>query len=189
MTPSSLTPFKGLKFTQNGPKLTTLTWLIYASILFTIRKVNILIKSIYTCKQVPGSDCFCGEFSSFSQGIFFFKFPAFLKFFCQKRNSFNKKSPKFATWKDAYDFSTFMFCMSLNLAKYSYGWLPHEQHHKIEKGKKNPCTGFVFLFFAILWYWEFDHFSKRLAKLVEFALKKHIPPKISQIVSKKLTNF
>ncbi len=34
--------------------------------------------------------------------------------------------------RGAWDFSTFIFWISPNLAKYSYGWSPLEQHHKID---------------------------------------------------------
>jgi hypothetical protein len=35
--------------------------------------------------------------------------------------------------KRSLRFSTFLFLISPNLAKYTYGWLPLEQHLKIEK--------------------------------------------------------
>jgi hypothetical protein len=38
-----------------------------------------------------------------------------------------------AIWKHAKDFLTFIIWISSNLAKYTYGPLPLEQHHKIEK--------------------------------------------------------
>jgi hypothetical protein len=45
-----------------------------------------------------------------------------------------QKLPQLPTiWKHAKDFLTFIFWISSNLAKYAYGPLPLEQHHKIEK--------------------------------------------------------
>jgi hypothetical protein len=67
---------------------------------------------------------------------------------------FEKKSPKnenfitnlsnFNTFdynmKEGLRFSTFIFWISPKLAKHTYGWLPLEQHHKIEKKKTHPNT-------------------------------------------------
>jgi len=44
-----------------------------------------------------------------------------------------KSAQLLTTWKGAQDFSTFHVSISPNLAKYSYGWLPLEQHHEIGK--------------------------------------------------------
>jgi hypothetical protein len=39
------------------------------------------------------------------------------------------------TKKGVYNFSFFIFSISPNLAKYSYGWLASEQHHKFSEKK------------------------------------------------------
>jgi hypothetical protein len=60
----------------------------------------------------------------------------FLVFFKEKKGQRMKEIRKLA--KISYNikawlrFSTFIFWISPNLAKYIYGWLPIEQYHKIE---------------------------------------------------------
>jgi hypothetical protein len=64
--------------------------------------------------------------------IFFFKFPVFKKIL--------KKLPQSAyNMKGCSRISTFIFAIWPNLAKYTYGQLPFEQHHKIGKKRKNTA--------------------------------------------------
>jgi hypothetical protein len=59
---------------------------------------------------------------------------------CRKFPVFWKKSPKIIrtayNMKECLRFYSFIFRISPKLAKYIYGLLPLEQHHKIEKKKK-----------------------------------------------------
>jgi hypothetical protein len=67
------------------------------------------------------------------EGIFSFKFPVFKKIL--------KKLPQSAyNMKGCLRLSTFIFAIRPNLANYTYGQLPFEQHHKIEKKRKNTAV-------------------------------------------------
>jgi hypothetical protein len=54
-------------------------------------------------------------------------------------NFWTRKLPQIVAFvynkKGVYNFSTFIFSISPNLAKYSYGWLASEQHHKFSEKK------------------------------------------------------
>ncbi len=47
--------------------------------------------------------------------------------------------------KGCLRFSTFIFWILPNLITYTYGWLPLEQHHKIEGNKKTCCSEAAFV--------------------------------------------
>jgi hypothetical protein len=72
---------------------------------------------------------------------FCFEFLRFQKKLYHKLTISKKKSPEkeIQIFNKAYNikgclrFSNFIFWTLSNLAKYTYGWSPIEQHHKIEK--------------------------------------------------------
>jgi len=67
----------------------------------------------------------------------------FWKTNCQKNETFAFKISSIAyNTKGCLRFFSFIFWISPNLAKYTYGWLSLEQHHKIgkNKNKKIPNT-------------------------------------------------
>jgi hypothetical protein len=49
--------------------------------------------------------------------------------------------------------STFIFQISPNFIKYTYGWLPLEQHHKIEEKPLSTCLLLQFVVPTSKWYY------------------------------------